>query len=94
MFTSKNRRRCSHKKERRCSLLKLGVDTNEKGPLTVCHKKVNPNQGNEYDAGRIVHQRACPVNPGDTVETLAARVFAEECEVLASLKTCALLFNQ
>merc|ERR1719281_1074020 len=36
----------------------------------------------DLDAGRIVHQRACPVNPGDTVETLAARVFAEECEAM------------
>ncbi len=34
---------------------------------------------NEYDAGAIVLQRQCPVRAGDTAETLAARVFAEEC---------------
>jgi formyltetrahydrofolate-dependent phosphoribosylglycinamide formyltransferase len=34
---------------------------------------------NEYDHGSIVLQRECPVLPGDTVETLAARVFELEC---------------
>ncbi|CAG1005103.1 phosphoribosylglycinamide formyltransferase 1 [Phycisphaerales bacterium] len=33
-----------------------------------------------YDAGAIVLQRRCPVLPGDTPDTLAARVFPEECE--------------
>jgi phosphoribosylglycinamide formyltransferase-1 len=33
---------------------------------------------NEYDAGPVVLQRACPVLPGDTPDTLAARVFEEE----------------
>lgn len=33
---------------------------------------------NEYDHGPILHQRACKVQPGDDVEALAARVFAEE----------------
>jgi len=33
---------------------------------------------NEYDAGPIIVQRTCPVLPGDTPETLAQRVFAEE----------------
>lgn len=33
-----------------------------------------------YDRGPIVLQRRCPVLPGDTPETLAARVFALECE--------------
>ena len=33
-----------------------------------------------YDAGPIVLQRRCPVLPGDTPDTLAARVFAQECE--------------
>ncbi len=33
----------------------------------------------EYDRGPIVLQRACPVLENDTPETLAARVFAEEC---------------
>jgi phosphoribosylglycinamide formyltransferase 1 len=33
---------------------------------------------NEYDHGPILLQRAVPVEPDDTVETLAARVFAEE----------------
>jgi len=33
----------------------------------------------EYDGGPIILQRIVPVVPGDTVEILAARVFAEEC---------------
>jgi folate-dependent phosphoribosylglycinamide formyltransferase PurN len=33
----------------------------------------------EYDHGATLVQRRCPVLPGDTAETLAARVFAEEC---------------
>lgn len=33
----------------------------------------------EYDRGTILLQRRCPVMPGDTPETLAARVFIEEC---------------
>ncbi len=32
-----------------------------------------------YDSGPIVLQRVCPVLPGDTAETLAARVFEQEC---------------
>jgi phosphoribosylglycinamide formyltransferase-1 len=35
---------------------------------------------NEYDHGPIVSQRVVPVLDDDTPETLAARVFAEECE--------------
>jgi len=35
---------------------------------------------NEYDAGPAIVQRRVPVEAGDTVETLAARVFAAECE--------------
>ena len=35
---------------------------------------------NEYDHGPIILQRAVPVLDGDTSETLAARVFAAECE--------------
>ncbi len=34
----------------------------------------------EYDTGPIVLQRRCPVLPGDTVDSLAARVFERECE--------------
>ena len=34
---------------------------------------------NEYDAGPIVIQRTCPVLEEDTADTLAARVFREEC---------------
>jgi len=34
---------------------------------------------NEYDHGPIVLQRQVPVKPDDTPDTLAARVFAEEC---------------
>jgi len=35
---------------------------------------------NEYDAGPPIVQRRVPVEPGDTVESLAARVFAAECK--------------
>ena len=35
---------------------------------------------NEYDAGPIILQRRVPVVPGDTADTLAARVFEAECE--------------
>jgi len=31
-----------------------------------------------YDEGRVILQRTCPVQPGDTPETLAARVLATE----------------
>ena len=34
---------------------------------------------NEYDAGPSIVQRRVPVQAGDTVETLAARVFEAEC---------------
>ena len=34
---------------------------------------------NEYDAGPIVVQKAVPVLEGDTPDTLAARVFEQEC---------------
>jgi phosphoribosylglycinamide formyltransferase 1 len=34
---------------------------------------------NEYDEGPIVVQRCCPVKEGDTPDTLAARVFEQEC---------------
>ncbi len=34
---------------------------------------------NEYDAGPIILQRRCPVQPDDTPDTLAARVFEQEC---------------
>jgi formyltetrahydrofolate-dependent phosphoribosylglycinamide formyltransferase len=34
----------------------------------------------EYDRGRILLQKRVPVLPGDTPETLAARVFEAECE--------------
>lgn len=36
----------------------------------------------EYDHGRILLQQAVPVLPGDTPESLAARVFAAECATL------------
>ena len=35
---------------------------------------------NQYDLGPIIIQRCCPVLPGDTDDTLAERVFAEECQ--------------
>jgi len=34
---------------------------------------------NQYDHGPILLQRTCPVLPDDTPDTLAARVFAQEC---------------
>lgn len=34
----------------------------------------------EYDHGPVILQRRVPVLPGDTAETLAARVFTAECE--------------
>lgn len=36
---------------------------------------------NQYDHGPIVAQQAVPVLPEDTAETLAARVFAAECQL-------------
>ncbi len=38
----------------------------------------------QYDHGPIVLQRTCPVLPGDTVETLGARVFALEKQAYVS----------
>jgi folate-dependent phosphoribosylglycinamide formyltransferase PurN len=35
---------------------------------------------NEYDHGPIILQRAVPVSDDDTPDTLAARVFEQECE--------------
>jgi len=37
---------------------------------------------NEYDAGPIIIQRVCEVNDDDTPDTLAARVFEQECIAL------------
>jgi formyltetrahydrofolate-dependent phosphoribosylglycinamide formyltransferase len=34
---------------------------------------------NRYDNGPVIVQRTCPVLDSDTAETLAARVFGEEC---------------
>jgi len=34
---------------------------------------------NEYDRGPIIVQRTCPVEEGDTADTLAERVFEQEC---------------
>jgi formyltetrahydrofolate-dependent phosphoribosylglycinamide formyltransferase len=33
----------------------------------------------EYDRGGIILQKSCPVLPGDTPDSLAARVFEQEC---------------
>lgn len=35
---------------------------------------------NSYDTGPIILQRRCPVLPTDTPDTLAQRVFTEECQ--------------
>lgn len=37
---------------------------------------------NQYDHGPIIAQQACPVMDDDTPETLAARVFELECQLL------------
>ena len=37
---------------------------------------------NQYDHGPIIARRMVPVYPEDTVDELAARVFAQECELL------------
>ena len=34
---------------------------------------------NHYDNGPIPYQRSCPVRSDDTVDSLAARVFEQEC---------------
>ena len=36
---------------------------------------------NGYDTGPVFMRQSVPVEPGDTVQTLAARVFAAECEL-------------
>lgn len=42
-----------------------------------------------YDEGPIVLQQRVPVLPGDTVQSLAARVFAAECEAYpAAIEAC------
>ena len=35
-----------------------------------------------YDHGAVIHRRECPVHSDDDVDSLAARVFAEECLAL------------
>lgn len=35
-----------------------------------------------YDHGPVLLQRSCPVEPGDTPDSLAARVFQEECKAM------------
>ncbi|QEF97002.1 Phosphoribosylglycinamide formyltransferase [Stieleria maiorica] len=43
---------------------------------------------NQYDHGPIILQRACEVRADDTPDSLAARVFEQECEALpAALRT-------
>ncbi|GAA4450458.1 phosphoribosylglycinamide formyltransferase [Novipirellula rosea] len=37
---------------------------------------------NEYDNGPVIVQRSCPVKPDDDADTLAARVFEQECLAL------------
>lgn len=40
-----------------------------------------------FDTGPVVLQGRCPVLPGDTPDSLAARVFAVECELLPAALT-------
>ncbi|MEN8008129.1 MAG: phosphoribosylglycinamide formyltransferase [Candidatus Krumholzibacteriota bacterium] len=47
-------------------------------PVTGCTVHLVDDQ---YDTGRILGQQEVPVLPGDDVATLAARVFAAECEL-------------
>lgn len=45
---------------------------------------------NQYDNGPIILQRSCHVQPNDTSDSLAARVFELECEALpAAIQTVA-----
>jgi formyltetrahydrofolate-dependent phosphoribosylglycinamide formyltransferase len=45
---------------------------------------------NEYDKGPIIVQRTCPVEDDDTPDTLAARVFEQECLAYPeAIKLCA-----
>ena len=44
----------------------------------------------ELDAGPIVMQAAVPVQPGDTAETLAARILVEEHRLLPAAVACVL----
>ncbi len=42
-----------------------------------------------YDNGPIIHQRSCPVFPGDSADDVAARVFEQECRALPeALRWC------
>lgn len=41
----------------------------------------------QYDEGQIIAQARVPVNPDDTVDTLAARVFEQECELYPRVLT-------
>lgn len=43
---------------------------------------------NQYDEGPIIAQRAVPVLEGDTPDSLAARVFAVECELYPQVINC------
>lgn len=54
---------------------KAVLDANE--PVSGCTVHLVDNQ---FDHGAIILQRSCPVHADDTPETLAARVFALECE--------------
>lgn len=51
----------------------------------------------KFDTGPIVLQRRCPVLPGDTAETLAGRVFEQECfaypEALRQVLSGTVTFN-
>ncbi len=50
---------------------------------------------NTYDTGPILLQRSCPVLTDDTPESLAARVFAQECEAYpAALRLLAEQYNR
>ena len=59
---------------------RLEISTGEPdgGPVRIAVHLVD----DEYDHGRILLQRAVPVLADDTPESLAARVFAAECEAL------------
>jgi phosphoribosylglycinamide formyltransferase-1 len=45
---------------------------------------------NQYDNGPIILQRCCEVKDDDTAETLAARIFEQECQALPdAIRYCA-----
>ena len=58
--------------------------TQNTGSVNITFDIVSASAGvdNQYDNGPIILQRSCEVEDDDTAETLAARVFEQECQAL------------